>query len=208
MLSELVREANFLVEENLGALVEGEEINEDEKNLFKLDSILSAVGVEFEDQVLDVLRKTEIREEGLSKTKESILKIIRSHVQEKRRTRVAQGGGLGPDEQNADGGGAAPALTGQRGENSDKVSRPTAKVRKWDLEQMEWSAMTESVRKMKDPVRLKVLDELKLYQRLLAEAKELEEDNERLNRTVRELTLVANKLSVGLAESAARRKRK
>ena len=76
MLSELVREARFLVEENLGVLVEKhEDIDEFETDLFKLDSILSAVGVDCEEEVLAVLSKRQ----HPSKAKEGILKIIRSY---------------------------------------------------------------------------------------------------------------------------------
>ena len=75
MLSELVREARFLVEENLGVLVEKhEDIDECETDLFKLDSILSAVGVDCEEEVLAVLEKRQ----RPNKAKEGILKIIRS----------------------------------------------------------------------------------------------------------------------------------
>ena len=42
MLSTLVHEANFLVEDNLNDLVE--DIPDNEKTLFKLDSILTAIG--------------------------------------------------------------------------------------------------------------------------------------------------------------------
>ena len=78
MLSELVREARFLVEENLGVLVEKhEDIDECETDLFKLDSILSAVGVDCEEEVLAVLEKRQ----RPSKAKEGILKIIRSPIQ-------------------------------------------------------------------------------------------------------------------------------
>ena len=74
MLAELVREAKFLVEENLGVLVERhEDIDEFETDIFKLDSILSAVGVDCEEEVLAVLKKRE----HPSKAKEGILKIIR-----------------------------------------------------------------------------------------------------------------------------------
>ena len=45
MLSVLIQEANFLVEDNLGLLVQ-EECTEDERKLFKLDSILTAIGLQ------------------------------------------------------------------------------------------------------------------------------------------------------------------
>lgn len=54
MLSSLVHEANFLVEDNLSLLVE--DIPEDERNLFKLDSILTAIGLQGEKAVFNVLR--------------------------------------------------------------------------------------------------------------------------------------------------------
>ncbi len=42
MLHNLVTEANFLVEDNLNLLCE--EVTDDERNLFKLDSILTVIG--------------------------------------------------------------------------------------------------------------------------------------------------------------------
>ena len=56
MLSTLVREANFLVEDNLNILVEDEEeFNEGEKTLLKLDSKLTTIGVEGEEEVINVI---------------------------------------------------------------------------------------------------------------------------------------------------------
>ena len=58
MLSVLIQEANFLVEDNLGLLVQ-EECTEDERKLFKLDSILTAIGLQGEEAVFDVLKQHE-----------------------------------------------------------------------------------------------------------------------------------------------------
>ena len=87
MLSTLVREANFLVEDNLNILVEDEEeFNEGEKTLFKLDSILTAIGVEGEEEVMNVLKKHEASQQSdIDGVRESIMKIIRTHIEQNRR---------------------------------------------------------------------------------------------------------------------------
>ena len=86
MLSTLVQEANFLVEDNLNILVEDDEFNEAERNLFKLDSILTAIGVEGEEEVMNVLRKhEESQNSNLDGVRESIMKIIRTHIEQNRR---------------------------------------------------------------------------------------------------------------------------
>ena len=54
----MVHEANFLVEDNLNFLV-SECADEDERNLFKLDSILTAIGLNGEMEVMEILRKHE-----------------------------------------------------------------------------------------------------------------------------------------------------
>ena len=80
MLSTMVHEANFLVENNLSFLVE--EIEEKEQKLFKLDSILSAVGIEGETEVLKIIRDSLAASSGRdgSFNRESILKAIRGFV--------------------------------------------------------------------------------------------------------------------------------
>ena len=86
MLSTLVQEANFLVEDNLNILVEDDEFNEAERNLFKLDSILTAIGVEGEEEVMNVLKKHEASHtSNLDGVRESIMKIIRTHIEQNRR---------------------------------------------------------------------------------------------------------------------------
>ena len=50
MLSVLIQEANFLVEDNLSLLVE-EDCTEDERNLFKLDSILTAISLQGKNKI-------------------------------------------------------------------------------------------------------------------------------------------------------------
>ena len=86
MLSTLVQEANFLVEDNLNILVEDDEFNEAERNLFKLDSILTAIGVEGEEEVMNVLKKHEASQNSnLEGVRESIMKIIRAHIEQNRR---------------------------------------------------------------------------------------------------------------------------
>ena len=47
-----------MVEDNLGLLVQ-EECTEDERKLFKLDSILTAIGLQGEEAVFDVLKQHE-----------------------------------------------------------------------------------------------------------------------------------------------------
>ncbi len=49
--------ANFLVEENLNLLVEADDIGEDERALFRLDSILATIGVEEEGEIAAVLER-------------------------------------------------------------------------------------------------------------------------------------------------------
>ena len=59
MLSSLVHEANFLVEDNLCLLMEEDDITEGERNLFKLDSILTAIGLQGEKALFKVLKQHE-----------------------------------------------------------------------------------------------------------------------------------------------------
>ena len=78
-MSTMVHEANFLVENNLSSLVE--EIDEREQKLFKLDSILSAVGIEGETEVLKIIRDSLASASNAGRdgsiNRESILKAIR-----------------------------------------------------------------------------------------------------------------------------------
>ena len=53
MLSVLIQEANFLVEDNLSLLVE-EDCTEDERNLFKLDSILTAISLQGKNKIKEI----------------------------------------------------------------------------------------------------------------------------------------------------------
>ena len=68
-----VQEANFLVEDNLGLLVQ-EECTEDERKLFKLDSILTAIGLQGEEAVFDVLKQ---HERNPSKVKNFVPTLIK-----------------------------------------------------------------------------------------------------------------------------------
>ena len=100
MLSTLVQEANFLVEDNLNLLVEDDEFNEAERNLFKLDSILTAIGVEGEEEVMNVLKKHEASQiSNLDGVRESIMKIIRTHIEQNRRRISGTGDMLLTDDQ-------------------------------------------------------------------------------------------------------------
>ena len=82
MLSTMVHEANFLVENNLSSLVE--EIDECEQQLFKLNSILSAVGIEGETEVLKIIRESLASASSAGRdgsvNRESILKAIRGMI--------------------------------------------------------------------------------------------------------------------------------
>ena len=99
MLSTLVQEANFLVEDNLNLLVEDDEFNEAERNLFKLDSILTAIGVEGEEEVMNVLKKHEASQtSSLDGVRDSIMKIIRTHIEQNRRRISGTGDMLLTDE--------------------------------------------------------------------------------------------------------------
>ena len=87
-----VHQANFLVEDNLSLLVE--EIPEDERNLFKLDSILTAIGLQGEKAVFKVLKQ---HEKNPSKAMDSILKVIRNQIEARKREKeqnVIAAGGL------------------------------------------------------------------------------------------------------------------
>ncbi len=72
MLSALIQEANFLVEDNLSLLVE-EECTEDERNLFKLDSILTAIGLQGEEAVFSVLKQHERNPTKVNVTKDCMI---------------------------------------------------------------------------------------------------------------------------------------
>ena len=99
MLSTLVQEANFLVEDNLNLLVEDDEFNEAERTLFKLDSILTAIGVEGEEEVMNVLKKHEASQSSsLDGVRDSIMKIIRAHIEQNRRRISGTGDMLLTDE--------------------------------------------------------------------------------------------------------------
>ena len=96
MLSSLVHEANFLVEDNLGLLVEEEDLPEGERNLFKLDSILNIIGLQGEKALFKLLKQ---HEKNPSKAMDSILKVIRSQVESRKREKeqnvmLAAGGSL------------------------------------------------------------------------------------------------------------------
>ena len=78
MLSTMVHEANFLVENNLSYLVE--EIDSKEQTLFKLDSILSVVGIEGETEVLKIIRDSLGPSQNAATNRDSILKAIRGKL--------------------------------------------------------------------------------------------------------------------------------
>jgi multidrug resistance efflux pump len=187
MLAELVHEAHFLVEENLGVLVDTEDVNDDEKNLFKLDSILSAVGVDCEEEVLEVLRKRAVNP---SRAKESILKIIRAHVEQQNRpAAAAKSAGVMQRSHSMTKAGSI--------SREEKQRASSAKLRKRELELMDWSAMTESVSRMKDATRAIIFEEMKAYHRSAAEVRAMETENEKIKRSVRELTEVVARLNGG-----------
>ena len=77
-LRNLVYKANFLVEENLNLLVEADDILEDERSLFRLDSILATIGVEEEAEIAAVLDK---HRANPNRAKMEILKVIRGHIE-------------------------------------------------------------------------------------------------------------------------------
>jgi hypothetical protein len=76
----MVHEANFLVENNLSYLVE--EIDSKEQTLFKLDSILSVVGIEGETEVLKIIKDSLGSSAGqnAATNRDSILKAIRGKL--------------------------------------------------------------------------------------------------------------------------------
>ncbi len=66
------------MEENLNLLVESDDIREDERALFRLDSILATIGVEEEGEIADILSR---RRGDPSRAQTEILKVIRAHVE-------------------------------------------------------------------------------------------------------------------------------
>jgi dynein regulatory complex protein 1 len=110
MLSTLVHEANFLVEDNLSLLVD--DIPEDERNLFKLDSILTAIGLQGEQAVINVLRQ---HEKNPSKAMEGILKIIRNQIEAKKREKEQSMMATSQQSLSHDRGGSKPLAGGGQG---------------------------------------------------------------------------------------------
>ncbi len=90
-LRDLVYRANFLVEENLNLLVEADDILEDERALFRLDSILATIGVEQEAEVAAVLDR---HRGDADRARREILKVIRAHM-ERQEVRFQTAGGAG-----------------------------------------------------------------------------------------------------------------
>lgn len=110
VLSTVVHEASFLVENNLSHLVEDIDLKEQE--LFKLDSIFSVVGIEGESEVLKIIQVNDVlvsciyliwtlklfhwfqsslpANQSSSFKRDSILKAIRAFVEEKNKAKQLQ----------------------------------------------------------------------------------------------------------------------
>ena len=176
--------------QNLNILVEDDEITGDEKSLFKLDSILNAVGVEGEEEVMAVLKKHD--EQDPSKTKDSLLKIIRSHIEQQKKTKLMAADPfaamMAPPSSNA-------AQKGKQKISKRQDSRK-GKARQTLEEQMrEWEAMTESVRSMlMDKEKIDTYEAIKRYHRGLTKIVAMEEKSAKLDRVIQEMTIVKNKL--------------
>ena len=187
MLSALIQEANFLVEDNLALLVE-DECTEDERNLFKLDSILTAIGLQGEEAVFRVLRE---HEKNPSKAFDSILKVIRTQVEVKKQDK----------EQ------ALPSTTGSGSASYDKTgsSRMVGPMSSMMQQRCtddgkssmssgvnEWSLVESKLNKFKSDERLRLLTALKNYNESLTERASLLDKNQRMGRHNAELRMLLN----------------
>ena len=188
MLSALIQEANFLVEDNLALLVE-DECTEDERNLFKLDSILTAIGLQGEEAVFRVLRE---HEKNPSKAFDSILKVIRTQVEVKKRDK----------EQ------ALPSAGGSQSVSYDKTSSRMVGGQPVGLSSLmrrtddgksslstgvnEWSLVESKLNKFKSDERLRLLTALKNYNESLTERASLLDKNQRMGRHNAELRMLLN----------------
>ena len=184
MLSALIQEANFLVEDNLALLVE-DECTEDERNLFKLDSILTAIGLQGEEAVFRVLRE---HEKNPSKAFDSILKVIRTQVEVKKRDKEQALPSAGSQSVSYDKSSSrmvGPAGTSSLMRTDDGKSTLSTGIN-------EWSLVESKLNKFKSDERLRLLTALKNYNESLTERASLLDRNQRMGRHNAELRMLLN----------------
>ena len=188
LLNHLVREANFLVEENLNILVQDDDITEDEKNLFRLDSILNTIGMKGEEEVLAVLRNFQLDATcSPGKVKDNILKIIRGHLEGSDEEVAAypelRKASAAPTEVRSQGGrGTAWVQSRQSGADS--------------LQEMiqEWDVMIKSVEMLVDEERRAILAKLSDVRPNLVTVGKMEEHIKRVGKEWRALLAVSGRL--------------
>ena len=190
MLAALVHEANFLVEENLNILVD--DIDEDERNLFKLDSILAAIGMEGEDEVLAILKRME-GSTSLSRTKGEILKTIRQHLEQQQNKSVSSSS----DNDNnyhpakAKKKSSASARLGPGAGGDDQQQQEQQRQITADEEEMqEWNAMIASIGQLVSEDRQQMLEEVKKFDKSLKNVETLKEQNRRLEVQIQEMKTI------------------
>lgn len=199
MLSTLVHEANFLVEDNLSLLVE--EIPEDERNLFKLDSILTAIGLEGEQAVVTVLRQ---HEQSPSKAMDSILKVIRHQIEQKKKEKELSLAVTSESASSADrnrvmaasttaaSSSAVPAVAGPRTDDYYVFGTATQSggLSSQRSARNEWVLVAERLRQFQSEDRKRLLAALKHYNQALNERAELLDKNRKMARHNSELKLL------------------
>ncbi len=177
-LSNLIRNANFLVEENLNVLVEADDITEREKNLFRLDSILAAIGVEAENQIIGILRQRKDKE----KATEDVIKFIRGHLEVTTGTSTSSSASShsSPPQSEA-------ALTKSSAASSATSTSSGAEFdHKWDVMVSSVEAITTEESAM--------LKELQALQADLKTSNKLKEENLNSRRQIEELSAILSKI--------------
>ena len=182
LLSALVHEANFLVEENLSILVD--DIDEDERNLFKLDSILAAIGMEGEEEVLSILRRLAAGGGGSSNSwaRGEILKTIRQHVEAQQRKKAAVPTAATTVASKKISSSSAAGAAAAGGGGGGKV---------WDEgeeEIQEWNAMIASIGQLMNSDRQQMARELEQRAKNRKKVEALQEENQRMEVKIREMT--------------------
>ncbi|TRY74892.1 hypothetical protein TCAL_04515 [Tigriopus californicus] len=176
-LSNLVHEASFLVEENLNLLVEADDVTPDEKNLFKLDSILNTIGVQGEDEVLDVIQSFE--KNPTVSMKDNVLKVIRKHIEQSKRTSDLRVSPLTPG-----------SLSSSRGSSARRVAHLYD-----NLPDMirDWTKMRESFNEFQSSERSEMIKSLNQDYKVVLKIEQLDKEQVKLDRQVRELADIARK---------------
>lgn len=176
-LSNLVHEASFLVEENLNLLVEAEDVTEDEKNLFKLDSILNTIGVQGEEEVLEVIQNFE-RNPTVS-MKDNVLKVIRKHIEQPKRVADLR---------------VSPTTAGSLSSSRASSARRVAHLYE-NLPDMirDWTKMKDSFNAFQSSERLEMIKSLNQDYKVVLKITQLDKEQVKLDRQIRELGDIARK---------------